>query len=462
MLSHPANLQVASCTCFKRCFSTTALSIRMLSSSHFASWSCVVLLCALFVSASIVDVRYGDNDGECFIIHSDGSGVWAPCPPDNNQRNLDPASRLTQKLTQASAKHLPRLRNLMDQPSTPAVSSARKLFARGLNPAPVDTDAIKTPLLASHVEFITADQLLTYTLSSHKPLLLLPWYSSCALCNATASIVEHANKLLGDHALNVRAVRWEDDALWGSWLGNQSLLFMLNSSFHLPEPPISFVMNGITWYSRGEGTTPFTEAPAAVEYPQLLNISLPASCSLDVAVEGEASDATALHDRRCIFDTAAFLSRAVRLRMPVLCQTISCALLQRCNVRPAADAVVSECNPDDALALGSKERLQYKLSLDGSYAFAQDDFLGGNYERAKILFDDGGSSAASDLFRLFALLLQDEASPLDFALMGDPQLVGRFNAPPSSLIVTSFPYMDVPRVISSSAWTLQQLYRMFE
>jgi hypothetical protein len=432
----------------------------MLSGSCLASWPCVVLLCALFASASIVDVRYGDNDGECFIVHSDGSGNWAPCPPDNNQRNLDPATRLTQKLTQASAKHLPRLRNLMDAPSTLAVSSARKLLARSLNPAPVDADAIKPPLPAAQVEFISADQLLAYTLSPHKPLVLLPWYSSCALCNATASVVEHANKLLGDHALNVRAVRWEDDALWGSWLGNQSLVFMLNSSFQLPEPPVSFVMNGITWYSRGEGTTPFTEAPAAVEYPQLLNISLPASCSLHAA--GDASDATAQRDRRCIFDTAASLSRAVHLRMPVLCQTISCVPLQRCTVRPAADAVVSECDPDDALARGSLERLHHKLSLDGSYAFPQDDFLGGNYERAKILFDDGGSSSASDLFRLFALLLQDEASPLDFALLGDPQLVGRFNAPPSSLIVTSFPYMDAPRVISSSAWTLQELYRVFE
>jgi hypothetical protein len=239
----------------------------MLSGARVASWPCVFLLFALSACASIVDVRVGDN-GECFIVHSDGSGVWGPCPPDANQY-LDPSARLTLKLSQASAKYLPRLRKLIDEPLGEATSSARKLLARSFNPAPVDGIANNEPApapLQPHMEFITAEQLLSYTLSPHKPLLLLPWYPSCATCNATASLAEQGNKLLGDHALNIRAIRWEDNALWSSWLGNQSLMFMLNSSFQLPEPPITFVMNGITWYSRGAGTTPFTEAPAAAVY----------------------------------------------------------------------------------------------------------------------------------------------------------------------------------------------------
>ncbi len=159
---------------------------------------------------------------------------------------------------------------------------------------------------------------------------------------------------------------------------------------------------------------------------------------------------------------AALLSRAVHVRLPVLCHSIACTLLQRCSMTPGANTVVSHCDSDDELARESSHQLQSKLSLDGSYAFGQDDFLGGNYASVKVMFDDGGSSAASDMFRLFAILLQDEASPLDLAIMGDPQLVGRFDAPPSSLVIASFPYMQAPRVITSSSWTLQDMYRVFE
>jgi hypothetical protein len=292
--------------------------------------------------------------------------------------------------------------------------------------------------------------------------MLLPWYPSCTTCNATASIVEQANKILGAHALNVRAVRWEDDGLWLSWLGNQSLLFMLNSSLQLPEPPITFEINGITWYSRGVGSTPSTEAPPPAAYPPLLSLRLPDACFDDADLSQQASDSTALYDRRCILDMAVSMSTALRLSLPVLCQSNSCELLQHCSTLPHAGAVESRCSSDDASFRRSSERLRSKLSLDGSYALSVDEFLGGNYTRVKVLFDDGGSSAASDAFRLFALLIQDETSPLEFAVIGDPVLVSRFSARPSSLIVTAFPYMQAPRVITSSAWVLQEFFRLFE
>ena len=365
----------------------------------------------------------------------------------------------------ATAKHLPRLRKLMDEPTKEATSAARKLLSRSFAPAPVDADAAKAPPPAASqhsVQFISAAELLAYTQTPHKPMLLLPWYPSCTACNATASIADEANKMLGEHALNVRAIRWEDDGLWRHWLGNQSLMYMLNSSLVLPQPPITFVMNGITWYSKGPGTTPSTEPPPADEYPQLLSTALPASCFHDADLEADAPDVTQLHDRRCLLDVAALLTRSVHLRLPVLCQSMSCTLLQRCTVLPNSDAIVPDCTADEEQTRRSSERLHNKLSLDGSYAFPLDDFLGGNYARVKILFDDGGSGQASDLFRFFALLLQDEAAPLDFSVMGDPELVARFEAPPSSLVVASFPYMDPPRVITSAAWSLQELYRVFE
>jgi hypothetical protein len=365
----------------------------------------------------------------------------------------------------ATAKHLPRLRKLVHEPTKEATSPARKLLSRSFAPAPVDADAAKAPLpAASHhsVQFISAAELLAYTQTPHKPMLLLPWFPSCTTCNATAWIADEANKMLGEHALNVRAIRWEDDGLWRHWLGNTSLIYMLNSSLVLPPPPITFVMNGITWYSKGPGTTPSTEPPPADEYPQLLATAPPDACLHDADLEADASDATQLHDRRCLFDMAALLSRSVHLRLPVLCQTMACALLQRCTVLPNSDSIVSDCTADEEHTRASSERLRDKLSLHGSYAFPLDDFLGGNYARVKVLFDDGGSGAASDVFRLFALLLQDEATLLDFAVMGDPELVARFEAPPSSLVVASFPYMDPPRVITRAEWTLQQLYSVFE
>ena len=396
-----------------------------------------LLLLAFCASASIVDVRYGD-DGECFIIHSDGSGVWGPCPPRAEPRSAG-SSRVAQTLSAASAKHSPQLRRFMDESLAEAAShasTARKLLSRSFNAPPADADSPPPLPAAAHwpsVDVITADELLTYTLSPHKPLMLLPWYPSCTTCNATASIVEQANKLLGVHALDVRAIRWEADGLWGSWLRNQSLLFMLKSSFQLPSPPITFEINGITWYSRGVGTTPTTEAPAPAEYPPLLNLSLPEACFHDADIAQLDSDSPALYDRRCILDTATAMSRALRLRLPVLCHSSACTLLHRCSLLPHHDTLESRCSADDASTRGSSDRLRRKLSLDGSYAFSVDDFLGGNYTRVKILFDDGGSSSASDAFRLFALLIQDESSPLDFALMGDPVLVSRFNAAPSSL-----------------------------
>ena len=348
-----------------------------------------------------------------------------------------------------------------------SASSARKLLSHNFNAAPVDAAAPKplpppAPVQAA-LDFITADQLLAYTLSPHKPLLLLPWSPDCILCNATALIAQQANKLLGDSALAVRAARWDDDAIWEHWLRNSSLLYLISSSFRLPEPPTVFVMNGVMWYSTGPGSPATTEAPPPAVYAQPLNMSMPASClrALDLATDD--TDAAALLDRHCVIDMAASMARAVHVPLPVLCQSSSCTLLQRCSVMPTSSAAVeSRCVVDDVQLQISSTRLQSKLSFEGSYAFALDDFFGGNYERVKILFDDGGSSAASDLFRLFAMLLQEEAPALDFAITGDPELISRFNAQPSSLIAASFPYMDTPHVITSAAWSLQQFYTLFQ
>jgi hypothetical protein len=424
--------------------------------------ACAALLSLSLASASIVDIRPGDN-GQCFIVHSDGTGVWASCPPDADQRSLDPVS----KLSQASAKYLPRLRSFMDDALSNAAassSSARRLLSRSFDAAPLKGSINSPPPapLEANLQFITADQLLTYTLSPHKPLLLIPWYPSCTVCNATASIANEASKLLGQHAPAVRVIQWEEDGVWGSWLGNSSLLYILNASFQLPVPPVTFVMNGITWYSSGVDTVPSTEPPPVVQYAPLLNISLPSSCFGGGNLADDASEAHGSHDRHCVIEMAASMSRAVHVPLPVLCQSISCALLQRCSVAPGAASIVSDCSSDSAQAHSSRDRLNDKLSLDGSYAFSLDDFLGGNYARVKIIFDDGGSSAASDIFRLFTLLLHDLASPFDFAVMGDPELISRFNAPPSSLIITSFPYMNAPHVTTSSAWSLYELYRLFQ
>lgn len=424
--------------------------------------SCAALLSLLLASASIVDIRPGDN-GQCFIVHSDGTGIWAPCPSDAEQRSVGPA----QRLSQATAKYLPGLRSFMDDTLSQAAassSSARRLLSHSFDAAPLK-GSIKSPPPAAvdaSLQFITADDLLTYTQLPHKPLLLLPWYPSCALCNATASIALEAGKLLGQHAPAVRAMRWEEDGMWGNWLGNRSLIYMLNASFQLPQPPVTFVMNGITWYSSGVGSEPSTLPPPAALYPPLLNISLPPSCFVDGSPADDSPEADGSHDRRCVLEMAASMSRAVHLRLPVLCQTMACDMLRRCSVAPSDASIVSDCSSDSAHSHSSHDRLRDKLSLDGSYAFSLDDFLGGNYERVKILFDDGGSSAASDVFRLFALLLHDDSSPFDFAVMGDPELVSRFSAPPSSLIVTAFPYMDAPRITTSSAWSLQLLYRLFQ
>lgn len=426
-----------------------------------------LLLLSCHASASIVEIRHGD-DGECFIVHSDGTGVWGPCPPRDDPLSASASSRISHLLSQAAAKHSPQLRTFLDKSLAEAAShasSARKLLSRSFAAAPADVDSNKPPPVAPHstsVEFMTADELLTYTLTPHKPLMLLPWYPSCATCNATASIVEQANKLLGAHALNVRAIRWEADGLWPNWLGNQSLLFMLNSSLQLPEPPITFVINGITWYSHGVGTVPSTEAPPPAPYPPLLNFSLPDSCLDSSDLAEESSESNVLYDRRCILDMAVSMSLALHLRLPVLCQSSSCELLQRCTTLPLEDTVQSRCSPDDASSRSSSNRLRSKLALDGSHALSVDEFLGGNYTRVKVLFDDGGGTGASEAFRLFALLIQDESSPLEFALMGDPVLVSRFNAPPSSLIITAFPYTQAPRIITSSAWTLQDFSRLFQ
>ena len=193
-------------------------------------------------------------------------------------------------------------------------------------------------------------------------------------------------------------------------------------------------------------------------------MSLPPACLRALHHAEADSDAAGLYDRHCVVDMAASMARAVHVRLPVLCQASSCVLLQRCSLQPTAAAVQTDCVADDAQFHASSVRLQMKLSFDGSYAFALDDFLGGNYERVKVVFDDGGSSASSDLFRLFALLLQQEdgAAALDLAIMGDPELVGRFNAAPSSLIAAAFPYMDAPRIITSGAWELQQFYALFQ
>jgi hypothetical protein len=424
--------------------------------------SSVALLSVLFASASIVDIRPGDN-GQCFIVHSDGTGEWGPCPSDAKQRSVGAAHRLSH----ATAKYLPRLRSFMDDTLSQAAassSSARKLLSHSFDAAPLKGTINSPPPAAvdASLQFITADVLVTHTQLPHTPLLLLPWYPSCALCNATASIALEAGKLLGQHAPLVRAIRWEEDGLWGSWLGNRSLLYMLNASFQLPQPPVTFVMNGITWYSSGAGSEPSTDPPPAALYAPLLNISLPSSCFVDGSLAQDLPEADASHDRRCLLEMAASMSRAVHVHLPVLCQSISCDLLRRCSVAPSDGSIVSDCSSDSSHSHGSHDRLRDKLSLDGSYAFSLDDFLGGNYERVKILFDDGGSSAASDVFRLFALLLHDDSSPFDFAVMGDPELVSRFSAPPSSLIVTAFPYMDAPRITTSSEWSLQQLYRLFQ
>jgi hypothetical protein len=343
-------------------------------------------------------------------------------------------------------------------------SSARRILSHSFDTAPLKGSINSPPPAAedASLQFITADDLLAHTQLHHKPLLLLPWYPSCALCNATASIALEAGKLLGQHAPLVRCVRWEEDGLWASWLGNHSLLYMLNASFQLPQPPVTFVMNGITWYSSGAGSEPSTDPPPAAHYAPLLNISLPSSCFVDGSTAQDSPDADVSHDRRCVLEMAASMSRAVRVHLPVLCQSVSCDLLRRCSVAPSDGSIVSHCSSDSAPSHSSHDRLRDKLSLDGSFASSLDNFLGGNYERVKILFDDGGSSAASDVFRLFALLLHDDSSPFEFAVMGDPELVSRFSAPPSSLIVTAFPYMDPPRITTSSAWSLQQLYRLFQ
>jgi hypothetical protein len=409
----------------------------------------------------------------CFMVHSDGSGVWATCPEDAEQHHVGHSTHMQRKLSEAAVKHLPRVRAFVDDSlhaSVESASSIRKLLYHSFNSAPANSDMNKAPSaspLELNLEFMTAGQLLTYTWSPHKPLLLLPWYPSCALCNATALLAQQANKLLGDYALNLRAIRWNEDDLWTSWLGNNSMLFLVNSSFRLPEPPITFVMNGITWYSMGAGTTPSTDPPPSSEYAQPFNISVPASCYRFLESEETSPDSATALDRHCIVDMAASMSRAVTVRLPVLCHSSSCEFLQRCSVSPNSDSatsnsdtVISGCTGDDAQMQGSSHRLRSKLALDGSFAFALDNFLGGNYERVKILFDDGGSDAASDTFRLFALLLQEELSPLEFAIMGDPELVSRFNAPSSSLIFASFPYMDPPRIITSSSWTLQQLFSL--
>jgi len=81
----------------------------------------------------------------------------------------------------------------------------------------------------------------------HKPLLLLPCSDDCISCNATELIAEQAMRLLGGSALAVRAIHWDGDALWGHWLRNSSLLYLVSSSFRLPEPPTVFVLNDMTW-----------------------------------------------------------------------------------------------------------------------------------------------------------------------------------------------------------------------